>query len=106
MSEIKKYAVIETGGKQYLVQEGMQLDVEKLENKTVITFKEVLLTVQGEEVRIGHPHVEGAKVKAKIVDQIKGPKIKGFKFSFKMKYGKRYGHRQPLTRIEVEEIIV
>jgi large subunit ribosomal protein L21 len=100
----EKYAVIQSGNKQYLVEEGQILALDRLENKSTITFDEILFVVDGDRIEIGTPYVKGAKVKAKVVGHFKGPKIKGFKFTYKMKYGKRYGHRQPLTRIEVEEI--
>jgi len=106
MEKPEKYAVIQTGGKQYLVYEGKQLDVEKLSAKSTITFDKVLLTVNGEDVNVGQPYLEKAKVKAKILEQVRGPKIRGFKYTTGTQYRKRYGHRQELTRIEVAEIVV
>ncbi|OQX51150.1 50S ribosomal protein L21 [candidate division CPR3 bacterium 4484_211] len=99
-----RYAVIQTGGKQYVVYKGRQLEVEKLAGKSRVVFDQVLLAVNEEEVVMGEPFIKGAKVKAKIVERFRAPKIKGFKFDKKMKYGKRYGHRQEMTRVEIEQI--
>lgn len=101
-----KYAVIESGGKQYIVAEGEEIEVERLSNKTSKTFTDILLLVDGETVLVGQPYVEGAKVRARVVDHFKGPKVKGFTYKSGTQYRRRYGHRQLLTRIAIEEILV
>ncbi|SHH49631.1 large subunit ribosomal protein L21 [Caloranaerobacter azorensis DSM 13643] len=100
------YAVIETGGKQYRVQEGDTLFVEKVagnEGETV-KFDKVLLVSNDGEVKIGKPFVEGATVDAKIVEHGKGKKIIVFKYKAKKDYRKKQGHRQPYTKVVIEKI--
>lgn len=101
-----KFAVIKTGGKQYKVSEGDILDVEKLSGKSgdKVSFSEILLVSDEKKTEVGTPVVEGSNVEAVIVDQVRGPKIKGFKFKAKSRYRRRYGHRQDLTRIEIKKI--
>ena len=100
------YAVIETGGKQYRVQEGDVLFVEKLnvaEGET-INFDKVLLVGKDGEVVIGKPVVEGATVQATVVEQGKGKKVVVFKYKAKKNYKRKQGHRQPYTRVKIEKI--
>ncbi len=98
-----KYAIIRTGGQQFKVQEGDILDLNLLpEAKKTLTFKEVLLFVDGDKVKIGQPLVKEATVKAKIIEpQLKGPKLKIMRFKAKSRYRKRRGHRQAYTRVEI-----
>ena len=100
------YAIIKTGGKQYKVAEGDEVIVEKLEvaEGDSVTFDEVLAIVDGENVKIGQPKVEGAKVSGKVVKNGKGPKIRIFKFKHKTNYRRRQGHRQPFTKVKIEKI--
>jgi large subunit ribosomal protein L21 len=101
-----KYAVIKTGGKQYRVSEGDELDIEKLEieEKKAVTFDVVLLVVDGEEVLIGEPKLAKAKVKGKVVKQYKGDKIRVARFRRRKRYSKVKGHRQLLTRVKITKI--
>ncbi len=100
------YAIIKTGGKQYKVAEGDEVIIEKLEvaEGDSVTFEEVLTVVDGDNVKIGTPKVEGAKVTASVVKQGKGPKIRIFKFKHKTNYRRRQGHRQPFTKVKIEKI--
>ena len=102
------YAVVRSGGRQYRVQEGDQFLVEKLpvEVGQQIVLDEVLLVANGDEVKIGTPLVEGAKVLATVLAQEKGPKIRIFKYRPKQRYRRRMGHRQVYTRLRVDEIVV
>ncbi|HHS98564.1 MAG TPA: 50S ribosomal protein L21, partial [Chloroflexi bacterium] len=95
------YAVVRSGGRQYRVQEGDQFLVEKLpvEVGQQIVLDEVLLVANGDEVKIGTPLVEGAKVLATVLAQEKGPKIRIFKYRPKQRYRRRMGHRQTYTRL-------
>lgn len=96
------YAIIETGGKQYRVQENDFLFIEKLEiaeGETVV-FDKVLMV----EGKIGNPVVEGAKVSAKVVNQGKAPKIIVYKYKSKKNYHKKQGHRQPYTKVQITKI--
>ena len=105
------FAVIKTGGKQYLVQPGNKLKVEKLEKKEgeKFSFSDVLLVVKdspsGEvKVEIGNPLVKGVKVEAKVLSQDKAAKIIVFKYKPKKRESKKIGHRQPYTEIEITGI--
>lgn len=100
------YAIIKTGGKQYKVSEGNEIIIEKLEaaEGDEVTFEEVLSVVDGENVKIGQPLVEGAKVSGKVVKNGKGPKIRIFKYKHKTNYRRRQGHRQPFTKVKIEKI--
>ncbi len=100
------YAVIKTGGKQYKVEKGTTLRVEKLEGDagTQLTFEEVLLVADGENVQIGTPMLGGAKVSAEIVAQEKGEKLIVFKFRRRKAYRRKNGHRQSYTAIKVTDI--
>ena len=99
------YAVIKTGGKQYKVSEGDLLKVEKLSGEVgeTIELNEVLM-VGGEEVKIGTPLLSGAKVSAKVVEQGKDKKILVFHSKRRKNYRKKYGHRQPITRLQITGI--
>lgn len=98
------YAVIETGGKQQKVLPGDILDVELLENQGSIIFDNVLLVADGENVAIGRPYVEGAKVSAKVIGNVKDDKVTAFKYKNKINYHRTLGHRQNYTRVQIEEI--
>lgn len=100
-----KYAVIRTGGKQYRVSEGDKLKIEKLEVEPgkSFDFDEVLLTVNEDKVQIGKPTLS-TKVKATVVDQVKGEKISIFKYKAKTGYHKKTGHRQKLTLVQIDKI--
>lgn len=103
--EAKKFAVIRTGGKQYKVSEGEILDVEKLEIEDGKNLNpEVLLFAEGEKVEIGKPILDKVKVTAKILSQEKGEKLTVFKYRPKKNERKKTGHRQKLTRIQIEKI--
>ena len=100
------YAVIKTGGKQYRVQEGDKIDVEKLpvDVDDEIRMLEVLLVNDGSETKIGTPFVEGASVTAKVVDQFRGKKGIAFKFKRRKGYHKTKGYRRSLTKLEITGI--
>ena len=100
------YAVVLTGGKQYRVQEGDVLFVEKLEAEvdSQVELTEVLAVSNGETLKVGTPVVEGAKVVAKVAAQGKAKKITVFKYRAKKKYRRKAGHRQPYTKLVIEKI--
>ncbi|NMA02033.1 MAG: 50S ribosomal protein L21 [Clostridia bacterium] len=100
------YAVIETGGKQYRVQEGDSLRVELLDAEvgSSVELDKVLMVSNDAEVKIGQPYVAGAKVTLKVEEHGKGKKIVVFKFKSKKGYRKKQGHRQPYTKVTVEKI--
>lgn len=100
------YAVIETGGKQYRVQEGDKIFVEKLEANAgdVINFDKVLLVSGDGNTKVGKPFVEGVTVTGNVLAQGKAKKIIVFKYKAKKDYRKKQGHRQPYTKIEIGKI--
>ncbi|MCB2292530.1 50S ribosomal protein L21 [Clostridium algoriphilum] len=100
------YAVLVTGGKQYRVQEGDVLFVEKLdaEVETTVEFNEILAVGKEDGLIVGKPLVNEAKVVAKVLAQGKAKKIIVFKFKRKLDYRKKQGHRQAYTKIQIEKI--
>lgn len=101
------YAVIETGGKQYRVKQGDVLFVEKLEaseGDTINIDKVLLLSNEG-ELSTGKPYLEGAKVEATVLEQGKAKKIIVYKYKAKKNYRKKQGHRQPYTKLKIENIV-
>lgn len=101
------YAIIKTGGKQYKVQEGDILQVEKLSYLPgdEFSFSEVLLVSTDEEgLIVGKPFVETAKVGATMLENGKGDKVIIFKYKPKKDYRKKQGHRQPFTRVQINKI--
>ncbi|WP_127529702.1 50S ribosomal protein L21 [Paenibacillus kobensis] len=100
------YAIIETGGKQYKVQEGDVLYIEKLEAGAGenITFDRVLAVSKGDALVAGTPVVAGATVSAKVEKQGRGKKIIVYKYKAKKNYRRKQGHRQPYTKVTIEKI--
>ncbi len=100
------YAVLVTGGKQYRVQEGDVLFVEKLnaEVETTVELNQILAVGKEEGLVVGKPVVEGAKVVAKVLAQGKAKKVIVFKYKRKKDYRKKQGHRQAYTKIQIEKI--
>jgi len=101
------YAIVQTGGKQYKVSAGQLLDVELLPQEAgeQVELDQVLMVVDGEDVTVGTPMVGGASVKATVTDQVKGDKVRIFKYSGK-RYRRRLGHRQQYTRLRIDEIVL
>lgn len=100
------YAVFKSGGKQYRVQEGEVVRLEKIEVATgdSIDFEEVLLVANGDDVKVGAPVVEGAKVTAEVVGQVRGDKVKIVKFRRRKHSKKQQGHRQWHTDVKITGI--
>ena len=100
------YAIIKTGGKQYMVNEGDELMVEKLdvESGAKVVFEEVLAVGNNGELQVGSPVVAGAKVEATVVGNGKSKKVIVFKYKPKKDYRKKQGHRQPFTKVKIEKI--
>ena len=101
------YAIISTGGKQYKVDPGMLLDVERLEGEvgSKIRLEEVLAVQADDHLQVGRPHLKGAAVVVEVVDHPRGPKVINFKFKRRKGYHRKIGHRQELTRLKVLEIV-
>jgi len=100
------YAVLTSGGKQYRVEAGSTLALERLEGEpgTAITFDRILLIGDGDEVLVGTPVVPGASVIGVVLGESRGPKLVIFKFKQKVKYRRRTGHRQHLTKVRIDAI--
>lgn len=102
------FAVIQTGGKQYLVKTGQVLKIEKLpgEKGSQVVFDKVLMTASedGAEVKLGHPYLEGAKVSAEILEQGRGKKVLVIKYKPKVRYRRKRGHRQYFTKVKIIQI--
>lgn len=101
-----QFAVIKTGGKQYLVTPGQKIKIEKLNKKIgdEVSFKEVLLMEKNNKVEIGEPKVAGAEVVGKVLSQRKGEKKIVFKYKSKTRYKVKKGHRQTYTEVEIKKI--
>ena len=101
------YAVIKTGGKQYRVQQGDVIFVEKLNAQAdeAVTFDEVLLVGDADQSKVGTPVVEGAKVEGKVLAQVKSRKIVVYKYKAKKNERKKQGHRQPYTKVEITAVV-
>ena len=102
------YAVIKTGGKQYKVAPGEKLKVEQIpaDVGAEVILDQVLMIGEGESVRLGQPNVAGATVKATVVSQGRGEKVKIFKMQRRKHFRKHQGHRQNYTEIEISGITV
>ena len=100
------FAVIETGSKQYRVAPGQKIKIEKLEANTgdAVTFDKVLLTVDGDVMKLGTPLVAGAAVTGKVINQGRHEKVIVFKYKSKTRRRKKNGHRQPFTEVEITGI--
>ena len=101
-----KYAIIESGGKQYKAVECAAIEVDLLDVAVgaSVALDQVLLLADGGEVHVGAPTVVGAKVSSKVVDHVKGPKVVIFKYSPKKRIRVKTGHRQKYTRLQIESI--
>jgi large subunit ribosomal protein L21 len=100
------YAVIKTGGKQHKVSQGDEISIEKINGSKgeTVVFDEVLMVSSGDDVKIGTPFLEGARVEGEIIDQTKAGKINVFKMKRRKGFKKKTGHRQKLTRMKIKDI--
>jgi large subunit ribosomal protein L21 len=100
------YAIIETGGKQYRVEEGETIFIEKVKaaDGEVVAFEKVLMISGDEGLTIGKPYIENAKVEATILKTGKQKKVIIFKYKAKKDYRKKQGHRQPFTQVKIDKI--
>lgn len=106
LEEFDKYAIFQTGGKQYQALEGQTVAIEKIEGEqgTLIEFKDVLLRKNGQDnLEVGTPYLS-TPIKASIVKQTRGPKLIVFKFRRREKVRVKKGHRQPITVVRIESI--
>jgi large subunit ribosomal protein L21 len=97
-----KFAVIETGGKQYRVSAGDKIKIEKAAHEDgKLSFDKVLLTVDGDEIKIGLPYVDGVKIESKVLRDARDKKKLVFRYHAKTRYRKTKGHRQHFTEVEI-----
>lgn len=98
-----EFAIIETGGKQYKIEPGQELEIEKIEvpKGKKLVFDKVLLIKEGDKITLGKPYIKGAKVQAEILEQKKAKKIKVARFRAKSRYRKVKGHRQRLSLVKI-----
>ena len=103
---MKNWAVIQSGSKQYKVEEGDQIAVEKLNvaPEATVNFDQVLLIVKDDKMEIGKPLIDKAKVRAKVLENFKEKKIRVVKFKSKSRYLRTRGHRQQKTKVLIEKI--
>lgn len=101
------YAIIETGGKQFRVEEGMKVQIPELEAEqgAEIVFDKVLLAADGDAVKVGRPNVEGASVKAVCLGEVKGEKLLVMKKKRRKDYMRKTGHRQSYTLVEIKAVL-
>lgn len=102
-----KFAVIKTGGKQYIVKEGQVLKIEKLKNAKMdgdVSFDHVLLVADGDNVKVGKPKINGANVSAKVKSEGRAKKITILRYKSKTRSRKKKGHRQPYTEVLIGSI--
>ncbi len=100
------YAIIDTGGKQYRVSEGDELNVELLHQEGSVTFEKVVFFTDGKAPLIGEPHVSQCKVHGDVLGLAKGPKEIAFKYKKRKNYRRTVGHRQKYTRVKITKIAV
>lgn len=102
------YAIIRSGGKQYRAEVGSTIDVDRLTNEVgdTVEINDVLLVEDGENTVIGQPVIEGAVVKATVVEQFRGKKILVYKYNQRTNYRRKQGHRQYYTRLQIDGISV
>jgi large subunit ribosomal protein L21 len=103
-----RYAIVEVGGRQWRVESGTRLDVNRLAAEPGATHRldQVLLARTGDAVQVGRPYLEGAAVLCEVLEHRQGPKVITFKFRRRENWRKTVGHRQPLTRLVVKEIVL
>jgi len=100
-------AIIKTGGKQYLVKEGLNLKIEKLKGAVkgdIVTLDKVLLTFDDKGVNIGMPYLESAKVTGLVMEAKKDRKVTVYKYKSKTRYHRKLGHRQEFVRVKIKDI--
>ncbi|OGG72771.1 50S ribosomal protein L21 [Candidatus Kaiserbacteria bacterium RIFCSPLOWO2_01_FULL_53_17] len=105
---MSKFAIIETGSKQYLVKDGDVIYVDPIRKPTAsngagtkVVFDRVLLTDDGKETKVGAPHVSGAKVAGEILEEGREKKVTVIRYRQKSRYFKKKGHRQPYTKVKI-----
>lgn len=104
--ETKKMAVMQINSVQYLVKEGETVEIDRYAGNAgdKVKFDEILLVIDGKDIKVGTPTVEKASVEAEIVDQVKGEKVRTFTYKHKSRERKAHGHREQLTAVKINKI--
>ncbi len=102
------YAIVEIAGKQYKVEKNIIISVDRLENKENedITIEKVLLFADGEDVQIGQPYLSNVQVKASVLGEKKGDKVRGIKFKKRKNYTRTLGHRTIFSQLKINDLVV
>ncbi|MBN1499308.1 MAG: 50S ribosomal protein L21 [Spirochaetes bacterium] len=102
------YAIVEIAGKQYKVEKDLVIDVDKLKAKdsNSIDVDKVLMFVDGDKVMVGKPYLSNVKVKATVVSDVKGKKVRGIKFEKRKNYTRTLGHRQQYTQLKIDQVAI
>lgn len=101
------YAIIETGGKQYRAEKGDTIQIEKIKGLTEgdsYTFEKVLMVADGEGLDVGRPYIDEAKVEGNVVESGREEKVTVYKYKKRKGYRRKYGHRQPYMKVEINEV--
>lgn len=98
------YAIIETGGKQYRVEEGDEIEIDLLDSEGTVKFDKVLLVHDGKAPKVGNPYVAKCTVHAEVLGATKGPKVIAFKYKKVKNYRRTVGHRQNYSRVKITKI--
>jgi large subunit ribosomal protein L21 len=100
------YAIVEISGKQYKVKKDMVLNVDKIKghNSKDYAVENVLMCVDKDKVMVGKPHLTNVKIKAKVLGDVKGRKVRGIKFKKRKNYTRTLGHRQEYTQLKIESV--
>lgn len=101
-----EYVIFETGGKQYRAQKDQILEVDRLldAEKGLVSFDKILMYVSDADIKVGKPYLSGLIVKAKVIEELKGPKVRVARFKAKSHYRKVTGFRSSLSKIQIQEI--
>lgn len=101
------YAVVEIAGKQYTVEKDALVNVDRLEGAQAdMTFDKVIVFADGDKVLVGQPYVTNVKVKAQVVTEVKGKKVRGIKFKRRKNYQRTLGHRAQYTQLKINDLVV
>lgn len=100
------YAIIQTGSKQYKIEENSILEVELLKDsdKGKVEFKEILLFNDGNKILVGNPYIPNCKIEAEVIKEVKGPKVIAYKYKKRKNYRRKVGHRQKYTQVKITKI--
>lgn len=102
------YAIVEISGKQYKIEKDVTINVDKIEGNSgeALAIDKILLFADGENVKIGQPYLSDVSVKAKVLGEVKGKKVRGIKFKKRKSYTRTLGHRALFSQVKIDDIVV